>query len=41
MGARKLTADEADARAEANGYMRGEHQEEDELCDNNDTWTRP
>jgi hypothetical protein len=35
MGGRKLTADELAARAEANGYKRGEHQEEDQLCDNN------
>jgi hypothetical protein len=35
MGGRKLTADELAARAEANGYKRGEHQEEDQRCDNN------
>jgi len=34
MGGRKLTTDELAARAEAKGYKRGEHQE-DQLCDNN------
>ena len=34
MCGRMLTADELAARAEANGYKRGEHQE-DQFCDNN------
>jgi hypothetical protein len=35
MGRKKATVDELDARAEANGYQRGAHREEDSRRDYN------
>ena len=35
MARKKATADELDARAEANGYQRGAHREEDSRRDGN------
>jgi hypothetical protein len=34
MGGKKLATDELAARAKANGYKKGEHQEEGQPCDN-------